>query len=824
MIALVIAVGITTWNGLISSFVNLDLSYRTAFIDYGMASFTIQTANPGGTGSDAWIDYDNLTRILNGYKQQEEPRVEKFELRIVYDITFEIRGHKQYGRVIAYNTTDGSGSFREKPDVNSYLLLSGRGFSATSTYRNVCLMENNLYKYWDMQDGDFIAVGENKVSFQVLGNLASPEYLINTGGYNDILPSPRRFGVIFMPMRAAQQLLDVTGKVNEISVILDSDLPLNVRENIADDFKEYLEQEHDLKLSDPIDIDYQPAYYLLRMDMEEAREMGIALPIVIMAMAMSGLYVLLGRMVVAERKDIGVSQALGYSRRYIIGHYVGIAMMISIAGTIIGTIIGILFAREFSVLYLNLLGIGFGTQTTIDWLVVGEGLILGLLTGLIGGYFPVRKAVQDVPAESLRFDPSLHITTGKTPLFERWIEKLGLKFSVTGLKLPIRNFFRSKRRTFSSVIGVIISVSLISMGFGMVDSMTTTMTLQYELIEDWDLKIDYAEVPTNSSLIVNELNSFEDVKATYHLVSGALVTSNNSDDDKMVQLVGLKDVDGYLGHNFVFEAGDYDAGGVILSVPVANKLNVWIGDNVSLELPRLTKLVSTAPLRAHFEMRNFSFQISGIIDEFNGLVVYMDLDQLIGISNFPGNPANSILIKIDDPYTQERADELRNYIHENLSYNVKIVSTSNEENIELRELLDLLYLVMYIVALLAITLAMTMVYNTVYVNLQERKRELATLLTMGTPNRKIIGSVTIENVIVTLIGSVIGLIFGWLLLWFFMVVVLDMEFFRIRLIMSTMTIVSSVVLTLVGVLVAEWFPLRGILNLNLAEATKERVV
>ncbi|MHA1449817.1 MAG: ABC transporter permease, partial [Candidatus Hodarchaeales archaeon] len=424
----------------------------------------------------------------------------------------------------------------------------------------------------------------------------------------------------------------------------------------------------------------------------------------------------------------------------------------------------------------------FSTERTIDWFVVGIGIVLGLLTGFLGGYLPVRNAIQPVPAESLRFDPSLHITSGKKPLVERMMEKVGIKLSVTGFKLPVRNFFRSKRRTFSSIIGVIISVSLISMGFGMADSMIITMNRQYDEIEDWDLKITYAELPTNSTDIITELNRLDGVRAaTYQLVSGAVVSTNTSAEDRMVQLVGLHNYTGlpggYMGHNFIFESGDFDSDGVVLPKPVADMLDVWTGDYVNLAIPVLTKLVQTAPLRAHFEMLNISFLVSGIIDEFNGLVAFLSLEKLSDVSNFPGSPCNNIMVKLDNP-TEVKMEEIKDYIYTNLSYNVRIISTNEEENKEFRSLLDLMYTLMLIVAFFAVFLAMAVVYNTVYINLQERKRELATLLTMGTPNRKIIINVTFENVIVTAIGSVIGLIFGYIMLWFFMDVVLDMEFFR----------------------------------------------
>ena len=83
---------------------------------------------------------------------------------------------------------------------------------------------------------------------------------------------------------------------------------------------------------------------------------------------------------------------------------------------------------------------------------------------------------------------------------------------------------------------------------------------------------------------------------------------------------------------------------------------------------------------------------------------------------------------------------------------------------------------------------------------------------------------TIENTAITLIGTILGLIFGWILLLFFLKVVLNMEFFRIQLFISVNTMLTAFVMTYIGVLIAQFFPLRRVLNLNLAEATKERVV
>ena len=158
------------------------------------------------------------------------------------------------------------------------------------------------------------------------------------------------------------------------------------------------------------------------------------------------------------------------------------------------------------------------------------------------------------------------------------------------------------------------------------------------------------------------------------------------------------------------------------------------------------------------------------------------------------------------------------------SYNIRNIFTKEEQSSDFADLLDLIYFIIYIVAIFAVILSCSIVYNTIYINLQEQQREIATLLTIGTPNRRLIRNVTVENLIITIIGTVLGLILGWIMLWFFMKVILDLEFFRIKLFISNETILLSFGLTLIGVLVAQFFPLRRALNLNLAEATKERVI
>ena len=359
-------------------------------------------------------------------------------------------------------------------------------------------------------------------------------------------------------------------------------------------------------------------------------------------------------------------------------------------------------------------------------------------------------------------------------------------------------------------------------GFGMIESMDDSISAQYDIYEDWNIKMDFAGIVTNSSDIIESLKTIEGIKsASSQVISGTTVYSDKK--SKELQLIGLKEVDGYKGHNFDFIAGSWDPNGVIISVPVADKLGIKLNDEIHLEVANLTYFVSLDPLRAHFEMENVTFRVSGIMDEFNGLVAYIGLEKLIDISNFPIDSASSIVIQLNDP-TQENLDRIREEIWETLDFNVRNIYTRSEQAGDLLGLLDLFYGIMYILAAFAMLLAIVMVYNTVYINLQEQEREIATLLTIGTPGRKIVTNTTIEQTIMTILGTIFGLLFGYALLYFMFYIVIDMEFFRIKVFISNEIALLSFFITWIGVLIAEFFPLRRILNLNLAEATKERVV
>jgi len=66
-----------------------------------------------------------------------------------------------------------------------------------------------------------------------------------------------------------------------------------------------------------------------------------------------------------------------------------------------------------------------------------------------------------------------------------------------------------------------------------------------------------------------------------------------------------------------------------------------------------------------------------------------------------------------------------------------------------------------VMVLFVMALMLAVVYNTVSMNLFERRRQLAALRTVGLSIRQIIAIVTLENLLAAALGLLIGLPLGW---------------------------------------------------------------
>ena len=118
---------------------------------------------------------------------------------------------------------------------------------------------------------------------------------------------------------------------------------------------------------------------------------------------------------------------------------------------------------------------------------------------------------------------------------------------------------------------------------------------------------------------------------------------------------------------------------------------------------------------------------------------------------------NNIYFKMKD-FDEKKLSEIgENILEERAALNVSYTYNIEERLDEMLESLDIVIVVLIISAGL---LAFVVLYNLNNINITERKRELATIKVLGFYDNEVSAYVYRENILLTLIGTIAGVLLG----------------------------------------------------------------
>lgn len=473
---------------------------------------------------------------------------------------------------------------------------------------------------------------------------------------------------------------------------------------------------------------------------DRMRAIGKVFPVIFFLVAALISLTSMTRMVEEQRTQIGTMKALGYSKWAIVSKYLGYALLATAGGSIIGVLIGekvlpFIIIYAYGIMYQHIPEI----LVPYDWAYAIEASIAAVACTMFATVFSCYRELGEQPASLMR-PPAPKI--GKRVLLE-YVGFIWKRLNFTW-KSTIRNLMRYKKRFFMTIFGIGGCMALMLVGYGIRDSVFEIADIQYTEIQTYDgnlilkenLSEDEHQELTDSLEQNQDITRFMDA-----YMKNLVLTKDGHERETYVMVLGQpKDSEKYVHFHDrkTKEAYELSDDGAIISEKTAKLLNAKVGDTISVK---------------DENEGNKDIVIQNICENYMGHYLYMTPKYYEKV--YGEKPEyNTVLFPVQDSYTRQQMEEAGEKILER----DEVLSLSYMKDIEkrLNDMLKSLNLVIIVLIVSAGMLAFVVLYNLNTINIAERKRELATLRVLGFYNPEVAAYVYRENILLTLIGTIVG--------------------------------------------------------------------
>lgn len=451
------------------------------------------------------------------------------------------------------------------------------------------------------------------------------------------------------------------------------------------------------------------------------------------------------RMVEEQRGHIGTMKALGYSKKDIAMKYLFYAGSATLSGGAVGILVGQkLFPYVIQVSY----GIMYDClkQPDIPYRPVFaiQAMLISFVCIMLATGLSCMNELRESPAELMR--PAAP-KVGKRVLLE-YIPLIWKRLNFT-TKSTFRNIFRYKKRLFMTIFGISATMALLVTGFGLRDSIIDLAEIQYDNIQLYDAMITFSGTDEEKEDLGQWLEDEKDVAAST-MVHMEMVDVSTEEGNGEVYLCVPENKEDFqtmtvLQNRTSEEVYTLDGEGILLTEWMADTLGVSAGDSITMEKEDGSS--------------SQEVQVMGVVENYIMNYAYMSPQYYEKIY---GEPAEfEVMYAEFTSEGQERENELGSEILQQPGvYNVSYTSDTKRE---INDMLQALVLVIIVLIVTAALLAFVVLYNLNNVNITERRRELATLKVLGFYDQEVAAYVYHENIILTLMGIVVGVGLGTLL-------------------------------------------------------------
>lgn len=518
----------------------------------------------------------------------------------------------------------------------------------------------------------------------------------------------------------------------------------DARQEIADGEKQRAELEAPEWIL--LDLDKNAGFAGYQQDADRIAAIGMVFPLIFFLVAALVSLTNMTRMVEDDRSEIGLYKALGYGRMAIAAKYLIYSGVAASVGIVLGLIVG---QKLFPWVITDAYGILYSLPPALMPANAEYSLIAAagsLACAVVPAFLVCQTELMSTPASLMR---PRSPKEGKRILLERitpiWKH---LNFSK---KVTCRNIFRYKKRLLMTIFGIAGSTALVFIGFGLRDSIHSIVGKQYDEIQKFDMQVGLKDGfdSTAREELDRLLDEREDVDGHAYFLQKSVDILNDAgmksgsllvpaDMDTFEQFITLRE---RRGHAPLTLKDD----GVVITEKLSMLLDVGVGDIVRLK---------------DSDNRVVECRVDGITENYVHHYVYMSpalYEQLMGAAPV----SNAVLGQLGD--TSEAGEEALSAVLLQQDYvGSASFNTSLRDNFS--DMIEALNIVVVVLILSAAALAFVVLFSLTTINIDERKRELATLKVLGFYDKETAMYIYRENMILTLLGIAAGLVLGFFLL------------------------------------------------------------
>ncbi len=582
------------------------------------------------------------------------------------------------------------------PRLNDVYLTDGRLLNPS--HSDEILLLESFANAHDLSPGDTLRATMNGAqrAFVVVGLAQSPEFLYTTAP-GEMVPDDARFGVIWMSRSALSAAYDMQGAFNEMLLSLTRGADEQAVMAAVDDVLDPYGGQGAYGVAD------QFSNMFIQNELTQLEQNATWVPPVFLAVAAFLLNIVITRMVQAEREEIGLMKAFGYTNWEVGSHYFKLILTIAIGGALAGCLLGIAGGRGMVEQYLIYFKFPF-LVFQLDPRSFVIGVSVSVLAASAGGILVLRQVFALTPSQAMRppAPPDYSRSSKLSGVLARYLDQ--------PTRIVLRRITRQPLRMAGAMFGIAAGMALSSGMLTIFAAFNHTIDLTFTVENRADISVAFVQPVSDKTLF--ELRNHPGIHAVEPMRSVSVVHHNGRFSERGA-ITGLSmGADLYRAIDANEQSIAPRSDGIILSTTLARKLAIEPGDMLTVEVREGRQPVLDLP-------------VVGIAEAFLGMPAYMEIDALSRALGEPGRVSGAYL-SIDDAF----ADDIYRWLKD-LPVVAGVSPNAQAQAAFEKMLNEGAGAVRYVMGTMAFIITFGIVYNAARIAYAERARDLASLRVIG---------------------------------------------------------------------------------------------